>query len=60
MDKSMERMDSINKRMEILRSGGSLECPFCKKGHIVMVNPSVFTCDKCGKGIVARVTLKHN
>ena len=52
--KSVERKKDT---MEILRSGGEIECPFCKSGKIRMIIHAVFLCDKCGRGIVSRVKL---
>lgn len=54
-----EKVEEHLQRMELLRKGGEIDCPFCKKGKISRTNDIVFVCDKCGKGIVGRVALKR-
>mgnify|MGYP003291942528 CR=1 FL=1 len=44
-------------RMSHLANGGEIDCPYCKEGKISMVNRAVFLCNKCKRGIVARVKL---
>lgn len=41
-------------RMEYLRQGGKLKCPFCHEGIFSMVRPGVFQCDKCHRGVIGR------
>lgn len=41
-------------RMEYLRRGGKLECPFCHEGIFSMVSPGVFQCDNCRHGVIGR------
>lgn len=45
------------RRMETLRKGEKIDCPFCGKGQISKKNDTVFLCDSCGKGIVGRVNV---
>ena len=45
-------------RLKIMREGGTIPCPLCGKGEWRMINPAVFTCDHCGKGIVGLVPLE--
>lgn len=44
-------------RMNILRNGGEIRCPYCNKGKIHKKNKLVFLCDMCGKGIVGRTNI---
>ena len=53
----VERAEEHIKRMEILRNGGAIPCPYCSKGKIRKKNDAVFLCDMCGKGIVGRVKI---
>lgn len=54
----MEKKNSTLEKMDYMRNGGKLECPFCKKGMISMVSEEVFRCDKCNKAIVGRINIK--
>ena len=54
----LEKKNSTLEKMDYMRKGGSLECPFCKKGMMSMVSKGVFRCNKCNKAIVGRVNIK--
>lgn len=54
-----EKAEEHIKRMEILRSGGEIPCPYCNRGKIRRKNDAVFLCDICGKGIVGRVPINY-
>lgn len=53
----VEKAEEHIKRMEMLRNGGVIPCPYCSKGKIRKRNDAVFLCDTCGKGIVGRVNI---
>lgn len=53
----MEKAKAHLQRMEDLRNGKTMDCPYCKKGKIRKKNDSVFLCDVCGKGIVPRIKI---
>ncbi|MEY8427790.1 hypothetical protein AALA00_08770 [Lachnospiraceae bacterium 46-15] len=44
-------------RMEALRRGEKIDCPFCGSGKIRKKNDVAFVCDTCGKGIVGRMKI---
>lgn len=50
------------KRIERMRNGEKIKCPFCEKGYWgAKGNPkttNVFGCDKCEKGMVLTIPLK--
>lgn len=52
-----EKVNEHLKRMEALRKGAKIACPFCGKGQISKKNDAVFLCNSCGKGIVGRVNI---
>lgn len=52
-----EKVNEHLRRMEALRKGEKIDCPFCGKGQISKKNDAVFLCDSCGKGIVGRVNV---
>ena len=47
------------KRIERMRNGEKIKCPFCEKGYwVAKGNPkttNVFGCDKCEKGMVLTI-----
>lgn len=45
------------KRIEALRKGEKIECPFCRRGKLKKKNNAVFLCDICGRGIVGRADI---
>ncbi len=53
----VEKAEEHIKRMEKLRNGGVIPCPYCGKGKIRKKNDAAFLCDTCGKGIVGRVNI---
>lgn len=57
MGMNNEKVEEHLQRMELIRKGGEIDCPFCKSGKIRKKNDAVFVCDKCGKGIVGRIAL---
>ncbi len=52
-----EKVNEHLRRMEALRKGEKIDCPFCGKGQISKKNDAVFLCNSCGKGIVGRVNV---
>lgn len=44
-------------RMNILNSGGKLQCPYCGEGFIARIEDGVYSCDKCGHGMITRTRL---
>lgn len=47
-----ERRKRSDERLRLLRAGGEIDCPLCKKGKVKMRTPATFLCDHCGKGII--------
>lgn len=52
-----QKVNEHLKRMEALRGGEKMVCPFCGKGQISKRNNAVFLCNYCGKGIIGRVNV---
>ena len=46
-------------RMDALRRGEKIDCPFCGKGKISKKSEIAFTCDVCGKGIVGHKQMTY-
>lgn len=58
MQSAEERITEFERRMQALRAGKAIECPYCKReGGLRMVNEAVYVCDSCGKGIIYRIPL---
>lgn len=56
----MDNTEKAEKHLEImniLRNGGTIECPFCNKGKVRALNEAVFSCDYCGRGMIGRKPL---
>lgn len=47
-----KRLRESMERMKLLKAGGEIDCPLCKKGKVKMRTPATFLCDYCGKGII--------
>lgn len=48
----VERRRKSAETLRILKAGGEIDCPFCKKGKIKKKTPAAFLCDHCRKGII--------
>lgn len=54
---SSRKIEEHLQRMDALRKGEKINCPFCETGKIEKKNDAVFICNTCGKGIVGRVNI---
>lgn len=52
-----KKIEEHLQRMDALRRGEKINCPFCETGKIEKKNDVVFVCNTCGKGIVGRVNI---
>ena len=55
-----EMLKRSQTRIQLMKTGGTIPCPDCKKGRIKRINDFVFSCDNCGTSIIYTISGQRN